>query len=89
MVESFHIAPFEGMASSAVGMALNWEGIEYIYPEETIYTSEEEITNKILEYNSDDKKREKNINAGRSFVKENYDLPIIWNTIYNLIENGG
>lgn len=89
LVESFHIAPFEGMASNAVGMALDWDGIEYIYPKETIYTSEEEITNKILEYNSDDEKRENDIKTGREFVKQNYDLPIIWDTIYNLIENGG
>lgn len=89
LVESFHIAPFEGMASNGIGMALRWEGIEYIYPPDTIYNSPEEIANKIEEYNQNDDKRMEVIQKGKNFVKENYDLPVIWNTISQLLENGG
>lgn len=86
LVESFHIAPFEGMASGGVGMAIPWEGIEYIYPQETIYSSPEEIVEKIEEFNHDEAKRNENIKLGRDFVKENYDLPVIWNEISTLLE---
>ena len=87
LVESFHIAPFEGMASNGIGMALKWEGIEYIYPQDTIYSSVEEIANKIEEYNHNEEKRQNDIKKNREFVIENYDLPVIWNTIYELLEN--
>lgn len=86
LVESFHIAPFEGMASNGISMALRWEGIEYIYPENTIYSSIEEIVNKIDEYNHDEEKRKEDTKKGREFVIENYDLPVIWKTICELLE---
>lgn len=89
LVESFHIAPFEGMASNGIGMTLKWEGVEYIYPEDTIYNSPEEIADKIEEYNQNDEKRMEAIQKGRNFVTENYDLPIIWNAISKILENGG
>ena len=41
--ESFHVTPFEGMASGSVTAALRWEGIEYLYPEEVIMDSLEEM----------------------------------------------
>lgn len=87
LVESFHIAPFEGIASNGVGMALRWEGIEYIYPEYTIYSSVEEIIRTIDEYNHNEEIRQENIKKSRDFVTENYDLPIIWETIYKMLEN--
>ena len=34
--ESFHVSPFECMASNGIGLSLEWEGIEYIYPEYVI-----------------------------------------------------
>lgn len=89
LVESFHIAPFEGMASNGVGMTLRWEGVEYIYPEYTIYNSPDEIADKIEEYNNNDEERAEAIKKGRDFVTENYDLPVIWNVISQLLENGG
>lgn len=89
LIESFHIAPFEGMVSNAVGLALRWEGIEYIYPPENVFDSVEAIADKIEEYNQNEEEREEVIGRGRKFVCDNYDLPIIWNTIYQLLENGG
>ena len=87
LVESFHIAPFEGMASNGIGMALKWEGIEYIYPQYTIYSSEKEIIQKIDEYNHNEELRKEDIKKSRDFVIKNYDLPVIWKTIYKVLEN--
>ena len=87
LVESFHIAPFEGMASNGIGMALKWEGIEYIYPQYTIYSSEKEIIQKIDEYNHNEELRKEDIKKSRDFVIKNYNLPVIWKTIYRVLEN--
>lgn len=86
LVESFHIAPFEAMASNGIGMALKWEGIEYIYPKDNIYSSIEEIAEKIEDYNHNEEKKQEAIKKSRKFVIENYDLPVIWETIYQLLK---
>lgn len=85
--ESFHIAPFEGMASNGIGLALDWEGIEYIYPEYVICNTIEEIADRIEEYNSNDKEYKEIAEKGRKFTKDNYDLPLIWNHILKILDN--
>ena len=83
--ESFHVAPFEGMASAGLGLALRWEGIEYIYPDYTVYDSMEDIFEKIIECNENEALYNELSEKGRAFVSENYNLPLIWNLIYNAI----
>lgn len=87
--ESFHVVPFEGMVSKGIGLALRWNGIEYIYPEYVIYNSIDEIANIIEKYNGDDKLYQEIAEKGRKFAIENYDLPIIWEHISQMMENGG
>lgn len=50
--ESFHIAPADGFASGNQGLLLNWNGVEYIYPNKYIFGSIEEMTHHILKQNS-------------------------------------
>lgn len=87
--ESFHIAPFECMASNGIGLSLDWEGIEYIYPEYVICNSISEMADRIEEYNGDDKKYKEFASKGRKFVKDNYDLPLIWEHISKILDNEG
>lgn len=83
--ESFHVAPFEGMASGGVGLAIYWEGIEYVYPEAVIEEAPKDIVKRILELNADDKKYQELSKMGKKFVEENYDLPIIWESIFSTL----
>lgn len=83
--ESFHIAPFECMASGGVGLSLDWEGIEYIYPECAIYNNIDEIAQKIIECNENEEEYRRISQTSKKFIAENYDLPIIWNLIYNTV----
>jgi glycosyltransferase involved in cell wall biosynthesis len=46
--ESFHLAPAEGMASGALPMLLDWQGVEAIYPDKWIHGSCEEIVETVL-----------------------------------------
>lgn len=87
--ESFHIAPFECMASKGIGLSLDWEGIEYIYPEYVICKSVEEIAERIEVYNQDTKKYQEIAAEGRNFTKEHYDLPLIWKHIMTILNNEG
>ena len=85
--ESFHVSPFECMVSKGIGMLLDWEGIEYIYPDFSIYNSVKEIAEKIEEYNNNDELYNEIANKGSNFTINNYDLPIIWNTIEKVINS--
>lgn len=83
--ESFHVAPFEGMASAGLGLALRWEGIEYIYPEYTVFESVDEIAEKIIECNGNEALYTDLAEKSRAYTAENYNLPLIWKLIYNTI----
>jgi glycosyltransferase involved in cell wall biosynthesis len=47
--ESFHLAPAEGMASRALPMLLDWNGVEHMYPRDWIHKDEDQIAASILE----------------------------------------
>ncbi|MBR7133813.1 MAG: glycosyltransferase [Clostridia bacterium] len=83
--ESFHVAPLECMASAGVGLAVYWDGIEYIYPPYTVFNSPEEIAQKIIELNGNDTQYRELAEKSRKFVSENYDLPIIRDAICNTV----
>lgn len=48
-IESFHLAPMEGMASGTIPVVFNWPGAETLYPKENVVKSEEEAVQLILE----------------------------------------
>ena len=87
--ESFHVTPFEGMASGAVTAALRWEGIEYLYPEEVIMDNLEEMAAYIDRLTNDPENYADAAAAGQKFVRENYDISLVWEHIRNLLEMGG
>ena len=84
--ESFHIAPFECIASDGVGLALDWDGIEYVYPDYLVFNTIDEIIDKIISCNADHEEYKQLSQKGKKFISENYDLPIIWEAIYNTIK---
>ena len=86
--ESFHVTPFEGMASQAVTAALRWEGIEYIYPEEVVTDSLEEMAEYIHSLTEDQEAYQATAKRGCEFVREHYDIRLIWEQIHRLLETG-
>jgi glycosyltransferase involved in cell wall biosynthesis len=69
--ESFHLAPAEGFAGGAQGVFLDWEGVEYIYPEKFIKKSVAEISDYILAQQAPDTFKA-NARLGREFIETNY-----------------
>jgi glycosyltransferase involved in cell wall biosynthesis len=72
-LESFHIAPADGFASGGQGILLRWAGVEYIYPEDFIFDSIEDMKQYIL-MNANYELFKQNAQKGRDFVKERYDI---------------
>lgn len=89
MPESFHVTPFEGMAAGCAVEALPWDGIEYLYPENVVAPSLEEIAERIDRMNHHKSEYRRAAEEGRRFVLENYDIHIIWKAIKQLLETGG
>ena len=84
--ESFHISPFECMVSKGVGLCLRWNGIEYIYPQNVIYDSIEEIAEKIDYYTKNIDEYHKLAEESRKFTIENYDIKLIWKYINEILD---
>ncbi|RDW20583.1 glycosyltransferase family 4 protein [Oceanobacillus chungangensis] len=53
-IESFHLAPMEGMASGATPIVFNWPGSDTIYPKEFIVNEIDEAVELILKLTDED-----------------------------------
>lgn len=84
--ESFHVTPFEGLASNAMALALPWEGIEYLYPKVCRTASIQDMANRILDYNQNPEQRTNDIQSARDYVIHNYDISLIWAQIHSLLK---
>lgn len=77
--ESFHIAPADGFSAGNQGLLLNWNGVEYIYPEKYIFNSILEMAehihsqhsmNKFVQYNQEGIKLIQECYSVESFIKQ-------------------
>lgn len=71
LFESFHLAPADGFAGGGIGLLMKWNGVEYIYPEEYLCDTVDEITNRIHSYNTATILDESSA-RGRAFIKDRY-----------------
>ncbi|MFI3210945.1 MAG: glycosyltransferase [Peptostreptococcaceae bacterium] len=84
--ESFHLSPAEGICSKSMGLYLNWPGVEYIYPDDIIFKTEDEIIAFILDtYKNEDKYLSK-MNDARSLILEKYSIDNFIKEIINIID---
>lgn len=78
--ESFHLAPVEGMASGTIPLVLNSRGgIRGIFPKEVVFETIDDIVNAILSKNNDNLEE-----MLKKFVKNNYDLNILYKEMEKL-----
>lgn len=85
--ESFHLAPAEGMASGAIGLLLQWPGVEYIYPSNFIVGSIEEMIDKILEM-KDCELFEDHRDKAQKYIQDSYGIEYVFSQFDQLIERG-
>ena len=83
--ESFHLAPLEGLASGALCCCLNWRGVEYVYPNELIMNSTDEISEFIIKTSTDEILYQEMIHRNYKKCKQLYDLKIVGEKFDKLI----
>src|SRR5690606_14421438 len=81
-IESFHLAPMEGMASGTIPIIFNWDGSHTIYPNEYIVKSTDEAVDLILKKTIEETDRNYLIEYVTKFSKKN-----IINKLNNIILN--
>lgn len=72
--ESFHLAPAEAACSGSMGLILRWSGVEYIYPQNVIMDSTEEMVNHIIKMNANDDFYRKEVETLRQYVLNHFSL---------------
>jgi glycosyltransferase involved in cell wall biosynthesis len=73
-VESFHLAPAEGFCDNTLGLLIDWPGVEYIYPEEIIFNSIEEIKDKILVTYKNEDEYKKLVEDMKEYIIKEFDI---------------
>jgi len=72
--ESFHLAPAEGACAGSMGLILRWLGAEYIYPEDVIFESLDDIYIEILKTSQNESYFLEKVTFLRDFVLESYQI---------------
>ena len=72
--ESFHLTPAEGAIAGCMGLFLKWPGVEYIYPQEIIFDTINEIASRIIRASRDNDFFSAQSEKLAAFVKSNYGI---------------
>lgn len=84
--ESFHVAPFEGLASGNVAVVRRWEGSQYVYPDECLADSVQDMAEQILALR-DPQHFEERSERGRAFVERTYSPARFTSLVEQLIRD--
>lgn len=73
-IESFHLAPAEGLVASTPALLLRREGVEYVYPEEIIFDDLNDIKDVIISTCNDHDKYHKLTEEMRNYVINEFNV---------------
>jgi glycosyltransferase involved in cell wall biosynthesis len=73
-IESFHLAPAEGLCDLTLALILKWNGAEFIYPKEMIFDDITDIIDKIISTNKDDYEYFQLLKEMRDYVIKEYNV---------------
>ncbi|MEJ1121095.1 glycosyltransferase [Phyllobacterium sp. CCNWLW109] len=80
--ESFHLAVLDGYAGGGQSVVLRWDGCEYIYPNDMIFESKEEIAEYISQMTIE--RFYAGSDAGRKFIEDRYTEAHFVNSVKKL-----
>ena len=72
--ESFHLSPAEGACAGSMGLLLRWPGVEYLYSDDAVFDTLEDMAAHILRAASDDGFFAESSDALRDYVLKNYGI---------------
>lgn len=84
--ESFHLTVAEAISSGAISLALNWQGIEYIYPDNIIFKDINSIKDFILMSYKDQDVFNRFQKELKEYVESQFSVSKILPQLRNLIE---
>lgn len=83
-VESFHLSPAESFADSTIGLFLNWEGVDYVYPKEIIFDNLQDICDFILDSYDNDEKYLKTAEELKKYANIEFSEDYFVNNLINI-----
>lgn len=85
-LESFHLAVAEAYCDNTMGVIMQWDGAEYIYPLDIVFSSEEEIVEFVWKMVNDKEKHNSLMEKMRDYIIDNYDIEVFCEKIINILE---
>jgi glycosyltransferase involved in cell wall biosynthesis len=73
-IESFHLAPAEGLCDDTLALLLDWAGVEYVYPNEIIFNDINEMKDMILSTYYDEDKYKKLLKEMSDYAIEEFNV---------------
>jgi glycosyltransferase involved in cell wall biosynthesis len=84
--ESFHLAPAEGACSGSMGLILRWPGVEYIYPDDVVFDTLDEMAEQIIKASKDESYFNEKSLSLRDYVLERYRIEKFLQTLSNYLK---
>lgn len=82
--ESFHLAIADGFAAGGIGLLLDWCGSEYIWPEEYIFQTVDDMVDHILSYRENFQHFVDASERGRTFIQDRYSSALFADGVRSL-----
>jgi glycosyltransferase involved in cell wall biosynthesis len=73
-IESFHLAPAEGLCDNSLALLLNWTGVEYVYPSDIIVDNIKEIKDIIISTNKNELEYNTLVTKMKEYVTNEYNI---------------
>lgn len=86
--EGSHVGPGEAFCAGNQGVFLPWRGVEYVYPETSVFPDSEAMAGHILEMRDMDAFKA-TAESGRQYMKETYDISLFVSRVRDLLRSTG
>lgn len=73
-IESFHLAPAEGLVDFTLAFLLNWDGVEYVYPQEIIFDNINDIKDEIIKTSENNYAYSQKLKKMRDYVIREFNV---------------
>lgn len=84
--EGSHVGPGEAFCAGNVGVFLPWRGAEYVYPEDAVTSSVDDMVDRIASLSNSEDLAEAG-REGREFMQTNYDISLFVERVVKLFRS--
>jgi glycosyltransferase involved in cell wall biosynthesis len=85
-IESFHLAPAEGLCDGTLAFFLDWDGVEYVYPDKVIFNNINDMKDVIISTYYDKDMYNNLIEEMQSYVIEEFAVERFINELKNILQ---